>query len=139
MRQLLRVVMVLLLGIAPACAPRQPTDETPRRDRNTLTQDDLADRHFQSAYDAVEALRSNWLNPRGPDSFQTPSQVWVYLDNVRLGDVQTLRGIHPSTILSIRHFDANDATARWGIGHSAGVIYITGFKDPKRMPATPPR
>jgi hypothetical protein len=138
MRQLLRVVLLALIGLASACAARQPTDEIPRRDRNTLTQEDLAAGHFPSAYEAVETLRSNWLHPRGPDSFQAPSQVWVYLDNVRLGDIQTLRGLHPSTILSIRHFDANGATARWGVGHAAGVIYVTTFQVAKPMPSSPP-
>ena len=94
--------------------------------------------HFQSAYEAVEALRGQWLQARGPDSFSTPSQVWVYMDNVRLGDVESLRGVHPSTILSIRHFDANAATARWGVGHAAGVIYIQTFPSAAPMPATPP-
>jgi endo-1,4-beta-xylanase len=123
---------------AVLAAAHPPNDEAPRRDRTTLTQEDFTEGHFRSAYDAVEALRATWLHPRGPDSFQRPSRVWVYIDNVRLGDVETLRGIHPSMILSIRHFDANAATARWGVGHGAGVIYLTTFPAAQPMPSTPP-
>jgi hypothetical protein len=134
-----RFAALLLVALASACATTPRSESAPRGDRNTLTQQDLGETHFLSAYEAVESLRSTWLQPRGPDSFQTPSRVWVYLDNTRLGDIETLRGIHPSTILSIQHFDANGATARWGVGHSAGVIYITTLRAAAPMPASPPQ
>jgi hypothetical protein len=114
----------LLLVLACACAGNPPGESAPRGDRNLLTQKELLDQHFLSAYDAVEALRSQWLQPRGPDSFVSPSQVWVYIDNVKLGNVESLRTVPVSTIMSIRHFSANEATARWGVGHAAGVIYV---------------
>jgi hypothetical protein len=136
MRQIHRLTALLLL--ASACAGNPQGESAPRSDRTTLTQKDLMEHHFQSAYEAVEALRGQWLQPRGPDSFSTPSQVWVYMDNVKLGDVESLRGVHPSTILSIRHFDANAATARWGVGHSAGVIYVQTYPSASPMPAAPP-
>jgi len=96
-------------------------------DRNLLTGEQLRSQHFENAYDAIEALRSNWLASRGPDSFQTPTIVLVYLDNVRLGGVEMLRGISTQSVASIQRFDGLEATARWGIGHGAGVIYVTSW------------
>jgi hypothetical protein len=108
-----RFAALLLVALASACATTPRSESAPRGDRNTLTQQDLGETHFLSAYEAV--------------------------DNTRLGDIETLRGIHPSTILSIQHFDANGATARWGVGHSAGVIYITTLRAAAPMPASPPQ
>jgi hypothetical protein len=114
---------VLLVG----CATNPPGGRAPRGDRDVVTEEQLNEQNFPSAYDAVEALHSNWLQSRGPDSFSNPTEVWVYLDNVKLGDVSTLRTIHPRTIREIRHYDGTQATARWGIGHGAGVIFLTSF------------
>ncbi|MFL5608285.1 MAG: hypothetical protein ACJ8AD_17665 [Gemmatimonadaceae bacterium] len=119
-----RRFLTLLLLLSSACAANQPSESAPRGDRNVLTQQELLDQHFSNAYEAVEALRSQWLTARGPDSFKTPSQVWVYQDNVKLGDVQTLRGVAVNSILSIRRLNANEATARWGVGNSAGAIWL---------------
>lgn len=113
-----------LLFLAAACAGNQPAEGAPRGDRNVLTQQEMLDKHFQTAYEAVSALRDHWLQSIKVESFSRPSQVWVYQDNVRLGDVESLRNVPVNTILSIRHFNANEATARWGVGHAAGAIYI---------------
>lgn len=95
------------------------------RDHGMLTKEQIAENHFNTAYDAVEALRSNWLRARGTDSFQTPSEVLVYLDNTRLGGTDTLREIAANTIYYMRFFDGVAATGRWGVGHAAGVIYVS--------------
>ena len=96
-----------------------------RADRTTLTQVQMGNNRFTTTYDAVEALRSNWLKTRGPDSFSNPSKVRVYLDNVSLGDVETLRTIAVVTVVYIRFFDGISATARWGLDHGSGVIYVS--------------
>jgi hypothetical protein len=80
--------------------------------------------NYLTVYDAVIALRSNWVRPRGPDSFTTPSQVIVYLDGIRLGDVERLREFQPTLVASVRYLDGIAAQARWGVGHSAGVIEV---------------
>ncbi len=129
--QLLLVLSVVANAVA--CAANPPSDGAPAApagDRTVITHQQMLDGHFQTAYDAVEALRGMWLRPKGPDSFTVPSQVWVYVDNVRLGDVESLRGIHPSTVLSLRYYNSNEATARWGVGHAAGVIQVTTLTGP---------
>jgi hypothetical protein len=131
-----RRLLTVLLLLSSACAANQQSESVPRGDRNVLTQQELLDQHFSNAYEAVEALRSQWLTARGPDSFKTPSQVWVYQDNVKLGDVQSLRGVAINSILSIRRLNANEATARWGVGHAAGAIWLQTLS--AASPSPPP-
>jgi hypothetical protein len=128
------VFAVLSSSMAVAGCRRTSTAETTRGDRNVITRTQIGDPRFTTAYDAVEALRSNWLNTRGSDSFRNPSIVRVYLDNVSLGDKETLRSIAISTISYIRYFDGISASSRWGLDHGAGVIYVStrpaGAADP---------
>ena len=114
---------LLSLTMATACA-HSIRQQSPHRNFERITRDELLDNHFQSAYDAVSALHSNWLAARGPDSFVMPSKVWVYLDDIRVGGVEALSGITTSPVAFIQHYSGLEATSRWGIGHSAGVIYV---------------
>ncbi len=123
MRQIARFVALAAVVLVSGCASRLKTGEV--RDHGTLTKEQIMESHFTTAYDAVEALRSNWLQARGTDSFQTPSEVLVYLDNTRLGGTDKLREIAANTIVYMRFYDGVSATGRWGIGHAAGVIYVS--------------
>ena len=132
-----RIALFVVLSSALLIAGcRRGAASGPRpSDRNMLTQVQLGDRRFNTAYDAVEALRSNWLSNRGSDSFQHSSVVRVYLDNVSLGDKEQLRTIAITSIVYIKYFDGISATARWGLDHGAGVIYVStrpaGAADPQ--------
>ena len=78
------------------------------------------------------------LNERGPDSFASPSHIWVYIDNTKVGDVQSLAAISTRYVSSVRKVNGIDATARWGIGHSAGVISVmTWPPQDGALPAAP--
>ena len=136
MRHIVRFAVLAAALAVGGCVPRLKTGET--RDHGTLTREQIAESHFNTAYDAVEALRSNWLRARGTDSFQTPSEVVVYLENTRLGGTETLREIAANTIVYIRFYDGVSATARWGIGHAAGVIYVSTHVQ-GADPAPPPQ
>jgi len=117
---------LVLLLLATACGgSRAAPSDAPRRDRNEITREELTARPFSNAFEAVEVLHSNWLQTRGADSFNSPSQIWVYLDGTRLGGIETLRTLAPSAISSIRRIDAIEATSRWGINHGQGVILVS--------------
>jgi hypothetical protein len=119
---------VVVLAVSACIGQGAPgTTASSGGSRNLLTREQLIEQHFETAYDAVSALRSNWLQARGPDSFNNPSQVWVYMDATRLGDVQTLKAVSVRDITSIEHLDANAAQARYGVGHGAGAIVISTF------------
>ena len=115
----------VLLFVASACAARAPSTSLPAGDRNVLTHAQLTEDRFTSVLEAIEALRPAWLQPRGTDSFKTPSQVLVYLDENRLGGIETLSSVAPTIVVYIRHYDGIAATARWGLDHGQGVIYVS--------------
>lgn len=118
------VPLALLVLSSDACLTSRSAS-MPGSDRNLITREQIVDSRFQTAYEAVEALHSNWLQTRGTDSFQNPSDVKVYLDNTMLGGTPTLRDITTRTVSWIRFYDGVAAQGRWGIGHSAGVIFVS--------------
>jgi len=118
-----RSAVFLLLS---ACAAHTPAATHVPPDRNIITQQEIIERKFETLYDAIQALRPNWLLTRGVNSLtQNPTVVQVYLDNTRLGGIETLSSINLSSVVYIRHYDGVAATARWGLDHGAGVIYVS--------------
>jgi hypothetical protein len=115
-----------------------------------ITREQMLAGSYVTAYDAVAALRSSWLRPRGPDSFVLPSVVWVYIDGVRAGGVEVLHNVRPHLINTLRFYDGPTATGRWGVDNGAGVIHVSTWSEgavgvplpdstrPARPPVTPP-
>jgi hypothetical protein len=118
-------VLVALFIACLGCSSANKSDAAPRTDQALITQAQIVANRFTNAYEAVESLHSNWLHAKGTNSFSTPSEVRVYVDNTSLGNIETLKSISAPTIRTIQHFDGVAATARWGLDHGAGVILIT--------------
>ena len=148
-RPLLLHVLVGALAVCAAACQSLSRTPTRRLDRTVITRDEMLRGNFTSLYDAVAALRSNWLQARGPDSFTNPSIVWVYVDGARVGDVSVLKEMQPRLVNSVRFYDGPSATTRWGVDNGAGVIHVSTWSDgaagiplpdstrPKRPPETP--
>ena len=100
-----------------------------RLDRTVITRDQMLQSNYSSVYDAVAALRSLWLQPRGPDSFVSPSVVWVYIDGARVGDVAVLKTVQPRMVNTVRFYDGPSATSRWGVDNAAGVIHLSTWSE----------
>jgi len=111
--------------LCAACLSHPGQTTTNRLDRTVITRDQMLQANYSSLYDAVAALRSQWLQPRGPDSFVAPSVVWVYVDNARVGDVSVLRTMQPRMVNTVRFYDGPSATSRWGVDNAAGVIHVS--------------
>jgi hypothetical protein len=130
----LAVIVLCMLGATSAGCASSGGTRSPSVNRNILNRSQI-DARYSTAYEAVEALRSNWFNSRGADSFSNPSVVRVYLDNVLLGDKEALRTIQVQNIAYMQWYDGVSATSRWGTNHGAGVIYVStrpaGVGDPK--------
>jgi hypothetical protein len=120
-----RLVVLSVVAVTISCAPRGSPETNRAPDHDVITIEQIRERRFQTAYDAVEALHGNWLLTRGTDSFRTPSEVVVYEDGTKLGGIAVLKDIVPGQVEYIRHFDGIAATARWGVGHSQGVIFVS--------------
>lgn len=114
--------------LCAACLSHTGTT-TNRLDRTVITRDQMVEANFSTVYDAVAALRSLWLRPRGPDSFNTPSIVWVYIDGARAGDVDVLKNMQPRLINTVRFYDGPSATSRWGVDNAAGVIHVSTWSE----------
>jgi len=120
---LARPFVLLLLA---ACASR--TGHAPRvpLDRSIITQQEILEHKFETVLDAIQALRPAWLQTRGTNTLtQNPTQVQVYLDSNHLGGVESLSTINLSSVVYIRHYDGIAATARWGLDHGQGAIYVS--------------
>ena len=106
-----------------------------RPSRTVISAQQIEEGHYDNVYAAIEALRPQWLKSRGTSSFSNTSadKVWVYQDNVKVGDVETLRSIPPKEIVAVRYYDGNAAQGRFGVGHAAGAIVVetAGFQKNK--------
>ena len=122
-----RLVPLLLLALV-ACTSGQRGPETgeprARRDANRLSRQELAESHVTDSYEAIRLLRPNWLQKRGTLSATQPSDIKVYLDNVELGGVQSLRSIPLNSVMRMEFLDASSATQRWGTGNVHGAILV---------------
>mgnify|MGYP001131388778 CR=1 FL=1 len=113
---------LLLFG---ACSTVQPHGR-PTLDRNVLTAAELERASAETAYEAVQRLRPEFLRVRGRISLEDPSASVpvVYLDDMRLGGPEMLRAIRVSDVYEIRYLSPSDATTRYGTGHAGGVIAV---------------
>lgn len=122
------LIALAVIAAGSGCRASAPR-ESRRLDRSVITREQMLTGSYVTAYDAVAALRSRWLNPRGPDSFVLPSIVWVYIDGVRVGGVEALRSIQPALVNTVRFYDGPTATGRWGVDNGSGVIHVSTWSE----------
>jgi outer membrane receptor for ferrienterochelin and colicin len=115
----------LTLTLAACVPPSQAA--RPSQDLQLITQDEIAHTHAANAWEVIHDLRANFLSLRGETSFLATSSPYptVYVDGMRFGTVDALRGIPADQIASIRLLRAWDAMTRYGNGNMGGVIAIT--------------
>lgn len=77
-------------------------------------------------WDYIATARPHMLRDRGVGSFRdtAPVRAIVYLDDSMLGDIQVLKTISLSSVKLIHYMSGADATTRYGMGHSGGVILL---------------
>ena len=117
-------------GMPTAQGVSLPAAKKARVDQQLITRDVIRSTQYTNMYDVVLALRSTWLRARPADSIQGQSaSIQVYLDNQRLaGGADELRQMSPTNIESVRYFDPITASARWGMDHGAGALYVVTAK-----------
>lgn len=99
----------------PATEPRAT-----RGAANLITEAEISSSSVQNALEAIQSLRPAMMRPRpggGP--------VMLYLDNVKMMDLNVLSTVPAGRVQEIRYISAQDATTRWGTGHASGVILVT--------------
>jgi hypothetical protein len=117
-----------------------------------ITREQIVASKGTNLHQVIEQLHSNWLISRmpapgnratvKPDSSgraqytqdvqasgrSNPGEaggIQVYLDGNRVGPVDELKNIRPLDVYSVRRINGVDAQARFGIGHGAGVLYVS--------------
>ncbi len=89
---------------------------------NIITAQDIEASGAQTAYDAVQRLRPNWLSTRGAG---TGGQADVFMGGVNMGGPNYLQSVLASNVKELRFYDAGEAGTRFGTGHQSGVIELT--------------
>lgn len=121
-----------LLALACATAPRR-AETVPHTMWAPITEAELTGTEISNAYEAVRLLRPRWLRPRMPTGAGHGLPL-VYAHNMPSGSIYELRLFPIAGIREIRYVNARDATTRWGMGHSNGVIeLITSTDQPARV------
>lgn len=114
--------------------------------RDAITREQIQLSGAANAYDLVQSLHPEWLRARGVKSLTEGDRIeggmggtmvirgtesrLVYLDEARVGGMETLRQIPITEVGSVRFLDAAAATYRWGTGHPHGVIWVTSYDAP---------
>jgi hypothetical protein len=121
------LVLQLVAGASPAEAQKG-------RKNNVITAEEIANSGGSNAYDLIKTLRPQWLRARGistgmPDpsggGVSDPgSGIIVYVDGVRVGGLDQLENIGAERIQELRYLSANDATQKYGTGHTQGAIEV---------------
>ena len=121
------VFVMLSVAALAACSSaaqggRQVTNQ------NELTIEQIRDSGARDALEAVERLRPLWLRTRSQSSVNAPNTILVYVNTVRLGGLDALRGYPLDAVTKISFLTASEATNRLpGAGSSVvdGAIVIS--------------
>lgn len=118
-------IALLSAVLAMSCAnSTRPANSATESDRDILSREQILQAGSRNVYDAILALRSNWLVTRGVDSLNDPVRVQAYLDDSRLAGVEALRQIPVVDVGFVRYYNGQQASLRWGLNHGQGAIYV---------------
>ena len=126
MNRVLAVSLTTLLLAGAANAAAQTPARKPRRDPNLITAEELASKPAQSLYDAVRALRPQWMMRGRPTALmlQNEGQLVVYVDGTRFGSIESLRQLVPSVASAVRYYSPSEAEGHFGPGNLNGAIEV---------------
>jgi hypothetical protein len=127
------IVGALSITVAACASSGNSTgrSDVKHRDSEVLSQEEMSDAGARDAYEAVTRLRPLFIKNRGISGsllLREQTRQSVYLDNMRLGGIETLSTVPIEAIQSIRYLNAGEATYRWGMNHSGGVILLSTTK-----------
>lgn len=108
-----------------ACASGGTSGTSSSGGPDTITREQISP-DDENAYLIVRRLRPAWLRPRTQESItgQAPTFAQVFVDELRVGDVDYLYRISATQIDRIEYLSALDATTRFGTGYAGGLIIV---------------
>ena len=120
-------VTIGALTVMGACAAGTGSSETSAQaDNSVITETELRQAVESDLYDYIRAHRPMWLRRGRPTAIRPirVSDIVVYLDNTRMGGLETLRRFTPNSAVLVRYFTPTAAHSRFGPGHLSGVIQV---------------
>lgn len=119
------VMMVMACGGGGGGASQPSTVSRPvRGPADLITEAEISASVYQNALEIVQNLRPNMMRPRGSTA-QGPVPVVLFVDDVRMVDLNGLSTIPAGRVKEIRYINSRDATTRWGTDVGSGVILVT--------------
>lgn len=123
----------VLVGLSlTACAAATPSSRPAfaNAGRDVITAGEIVAARVTDAYQAVSQLRPEFLRRRTVSlaAYRAPVSIAVYLDELPLGGLESLRSIPLERVRLIRYMTPYDAGLRWGWTHPAGAILVTTLK-----------
>jgi len=155
--RLLSLLTVCAVLVPAAAAGQKP----PKRERDLIAREELvqADQKFPDLLMAVMRLRPHFLaqnrgsrtmglRPGAPgmpicsgairdpnctqrEGTNTVSKPVVYIDGMKFGDPEILKGIRTTGVEEVRYLSPNQAVMEYGLGHEGGAVLVKMFKAPK--------
>ena len=120
------LVLAALLQAACSSSGGRAGSRAPVGRADMITEVEIRRTNYTNAYDIVRALRSRWLQNRGPTTILgQQGEVQVHLDDTRLGGVATLRNVPATGLVFIQWLDPITASQRWGLGYNHGAIFVS--------------
>ncbi len=121
---LLLSVMIAGCGSGPA-----PSSGLGFRNRTILTLEEIRESRTSesNAFDLIQKMRPEYLRSRGSSSLRStvPMTAVVYVDDIRYGELDSLRTMSADQVYQIQYLNSSDATTRFGTDHLGGAILIT--------------
>ena len=120
------LLLAFALAVSAGCSPQTEgsTAAGPRSASNVLTKQEIATISVETLYEAVQRLRPAFLRARTTSSPGPGALPVVFIDGIRKGSPELLRGIRASEVVEIRYLSVQDATTRYGMNVPAGVLDV---------------
>lgn len=118
------VAALALAATMAGCRSNRPSPSA--GDPYVLTAEQLEASRQPVLYDAIRALRPQWLRRTytSPRDANADPAIVVYVDNQRAGGLSVLRGLSTDAVRAVRFYSPSEAQGRFGSGHLDGAIHV---------------
>jgi hypothetical protein len=130
-----RCLAIAMLFAAGACASGGTSagDTSPSTSRYVISEAELPTSGTETAYDAIQRLRPDFLRarpaqsynlqPNGGASGPAPAPALI-VNGQRAGDISDLRQIAATSLKSVRYYTIEQAKRKFGMQYDGGAIEI---------------
>jgi hypothetical protein len=123
-RNAVLLVFALAVSLAGCASSGGGTARPEGATSNRIVRAELEPLGQVDALQAVQRLRSRWVQTRGAGG----DAAVLYVDGTRRGSADELRFIRVADIQMMEFLSAGDATTRYGTGHMGGAILVTSVR-----------